>query len=310
MSQLGLHQLVAPEDAKHDIVFVHGLFGNRINTWTADKGPLWPQTFLSQDIPDARIFTFGYDADVTKLNLNEELTEGTMESHAADLCQRLSGFRAVTESSDRPLIFVAHSLGGLICAQLVVKGALAGETDNIAIISNNTRGMIFLGTPFHGSPIAPFAKVFSSMVSVLHKTHTQKVKDLEQKSEKLRILAESFASALNQRIRENQEIRVAFFHETKKYLGVLVVPELNSRIPGFGDHASINANHSEMCKFSNPEDPGYQSVVAAIRKMAADLDGKGPDASAHSVHYANTYLGNIKNQVNGNQTIHGGMHFA
>ncbi|KAL2193432.1 hypothetical protein P885DRAFT_45295 [Corynascus similis CBS 632.67] len=291
MSQLGLHQLVAPEDAKHDIVFVHGLFGNRINTWTADKGPLWPQTLLGQDIPGARIFTFGYDADVTKLNLNEELTEGTMESHAADLCQRLSGFRAVTGS-------------------LVVKGALAGETDDIAIISKNTRGMIFLGTPFHGSPIAPFAKVFSSMVSVLHKTHTQKVKDLEQKSEKLRILAESFASALNQRIRENQEIRVAFFHETKKYLGVLVVPELNSRIPGFGDHASINANHSEMCKFSDPEDPGYQSVVAAIRKMAADLDGKGPDTSAHSVHYANTYLGNIKNQVNGNQTIHGGMHFA
>jgi len=119
MSQLGLHQLVAPEDAKHEsvsllinpnvwilcllticpsIVFVHGLFGNRINTWTADKGPLWPQTLLGQDIPGARIFTFGYDADVTKLNLNEELTEGTMESHAADLCQRLSGFRAVTGS--------------------------------------------------------------------------------------------------------------------------------------------------------------------------------------------------------------------
>jgi hypothetical protein len=69
-------------------------------------------------MPDARILTFGYDADVTKLNLNEELTEGTIETHAADLCERLSGFRAMTESADRPLIFVAHSLGGLVCAQV------------------------------------------------------------------------------------------------------------------------------------------------------------------------------------------------
>jgi len=309
MSQLGLHQLAAPENAKFDIVFVHGLFGNRINTWTADKGPLWPQKLLSQDVTDARIFTFGYDADVIKLNLDEELTEGTMETHAADLCERLSSFRAMTESSDRPLIFVAHSLGGLICAQLVVKGALGAETDNVAIVSNNTRGMIFLGTPFHGSPIAPLAKVFSRMVSVLRNTHTQKVKDLEQKSEKLRILAESFASALHQRIRDNKEIRVAFFHETKTLNGVLVVPELNARIPGFGDHASIEANHEKMCKFADPEEPGYQSVVAAIRKMAADADNR-PDATTHGIQYANTYNGNIKNQVNGNQTIHGGMHFA
>jgi hypothetical protein len=105
---------------------------------------------------------------------------------------------------------------------LVVKGALAAESDNIAIISNNARGMVFLGTPFHGSPVAPYGKVLSRMVSVLHRTHTQKVKDLEQKSEKLRILAESCSSALHKRIREDKEIRVAFFHETKRLHGVLV----------------------------------------------------------------------------------------
>jgi hypothetical protein len=82
--------------------------------------------------------------------------------------------------------------------------------------------MVFLGTPFHGSPMAPLAKVFSGMVSVLHRTHTQKVKDIEQKSEKLQILAESFSSALRQRIKDNREIQVAFFHETKRLYGVLV----------------------------------------------------------------------------------------
>ncbi|KFH47803.1 Protein SERAC1-like protein [Hapsidospora chrysogenum ATCC 11550] len=257
-SELGLDQLSSPESPDFDIVFVHGLFGNRINTWTKN-GVLWPQQLLSEDLPKARIFTFGYDADVTKFNLDHEVTKGTMESHAADLCERLAGLRAKTES-------------------MVVKSVLGDRTDNFSIISNNIRGIVFLGTPFYGSPVAPWGKAISSMVSVLHKTDTQKVKDLDQKSEKLKILAESFASALHQRIRDTKEIRVAFFHETKKLHGVLVVPEPNSRIPGFGDHASINADHSTMCKFADQDSPGYQSVLAAIKKVSVKEDTGLEDA--------------------------------
>lgn len=105
---------------------------------------------------------------------------------------------------------------------MIVKGALGDGTDNASLIANHTRGMIFLGTPFHGSPVAPWGKAISTMVSIIHATDSQKVKDLDQKSEKLRILAESFASALHQRIRGNKEVRVAFLNETKKLHGVLV----------------------------------------------------------------------------------------
>lgn len=84
-------------DPLTSIVFVHGLFGNRVNTWTKN-GVLWPKQLLGEDLPKARIFTFGYDADVTKFNLDQEVTKGTMESHAADLCERLAGIRVKTES--------------------------------------------------------------------------------------------------------------------------------------------------------------------------------------------------------------------
>lgn len=105
---------------------------------------------------------------------------------------------------------------------MLVKSALGDGTDNSSLIANHTRGMVFLGTPFHGSPAAPWGKSISRMVSVVHATDSQKVKDLDQKSEKLQILAESFASALHQRIRDNKEVRVAFFNETKKLHGFLV----------------------------------------------------------------------------------------
>ena len=45
---------------------VHGLGGDAINTWTHPKSKaFWLKDFLPQQIPDARIMTFGYNADVT-----------------------------------------------------------------------------------------------------------------------------------------------------------------------------------------------------------------------------------------------------
>jgi hypothetical protein len=49
------------------IVFVHGLTGNREETWTEKSAAQpWPGLLLPKDIPEARISTFGYDADVAK----------------------------------------------------------------------------------------------------------------------------------------------------------------------------------------------------------------------------------------------------
>ncbi|KAL6240249.1 hypothetical protein RBB50_012854 [Rhinocladiella similis] len=48
-----------------DIVAVHGLGGDAINTWTQPKSKkFWLRDFLPQQIPGARIMTFGYNADV------------------------------------------------------------------------------------------------------------------------------------------------------------------------------------------------------------------------------------------------------
>jgi hypothetical protein len=45
-------------------VAVHGLGGDAITTWTHPKSKaFWLKDFLPQQIPDARIMTFGYNAD-------------------------------------------------------------------------------------------------------------------------------------------------------------------------------------------------------------------------------------------------------
>lgn len=71
----------------------------------------WPRDLLAKDFPKARIFTYGYDSSVSHF-FEGAANVSNIRDHARDLLQRLSGERCDCET--RRLIFVAHSLGGLV----------------------------------------------------------------------------------------------------------------------------------------------------------------------------------------------------
>lgn len=64
---MGINVLYAPPEPSVplvDIVLVHGLKGHSYTTWLdTPSGTYWPFHLLQHDIPNARIMTFGYDAD-------------------------------------------------------------------------------------------------------------------------------------------------------------------------------------------------------------------------------------------------------
>jgi hypothetical protein len=90
------------------IIFVHGLLGDPIQTWTAETGGFWPRDYLPCDIKNARVLTFGYSA----------LLGDGLSTSIKGLGQLLLGTicrdREESGALGRPLVFVAHSLGGLI----------------------------------------------------------------------------------------------------------------------------------------------------------------------------------------------------
>src|SRR5277367_2444211 len=47
-----------------DIVAIHGITGDAFSTWTHKNGTNWLKDYLPTAFPGARIFTFGYSADV------------------------------------------------------------------------------------------------------------------------------------------------------------------------------------------------------------------------------------------------------
>ena len=64
---LGLSVLYAPEEPRSaDLIFVHGLGGTSIGTWSDNRDPshCWPKYWLPTEpvLRTARVLSFGYDA--------------------------------------------------------------------------------------------------------------------------------------------------------------------------------------------------------------------------------------------------------
>jgi len=136
--EVGVTELHAPDNPAVDICFVHGLGGGSLSTWTSGE-ICWPRDLLKDDIPDARILAFGYESKVAQLQ--SKVSHNSFEQHAVNLSGNLGRSRIgetavripkwllnprvallnliLVVQKKRPLIFVAHSLGGLICVKVL-----------------------------------------------------------------------------------------------------------------------------------------------------------------------------------------------
>jgi hypothetical protein len=94
--RLGPLVLVEGDKPIVDIVFVHGLRGHRIKTWQVSHGktgnePVWQRDFLPAIIPNARIITYGYDADV--VSFFNKTNQNSVSDHSSSLIDDLIRIR-------------------------------------------------------------------------------------------------------------------------------------------------------------------------------------------------------------------------
>jgi hypothetical protein len=74
---------------EHSIVFVHGLRGHRVETWTKD-GICWPKDLLSKEdaLSHTRVLAFGYDANI--FNVGGHASLNSLFKHSINLLNDLS----------------------------------------------------------------------------------------------------------------------------------------------------------------------------------------------------------------------------
>ncbi|KAJ3568959.1 hypothetical protein NPX13_g6245 [Xylaria arbuscula] len=263
----GLREVHVPEDATVDIVFLHGLNGRADTTFLHESsGTYWPVDLLPKDVPNARVSTFGYDAQVTAFV--GPVGQNGLQDHASNLVNDLANKRSVDSSAPPKIVFVAHSLGGL-----VVKSALtfsqASAEDHLRQIEKDTLGVVFLGTPHRGSDLAPFTKAVANILkSIGKRTNTDILEVLRRNSQLLALVEDNFANWLR---KSADRFRVACFFEELELPAVgRVVERESATIAGWPKH-SIRANHMDMVRFAASDDDGYQQISGELKRWVQQV---------------------------------------
>lgn len=214
-----------------DVLFIHGLDGDAISTWHPSKQPdaLWPN-WLGIELPQIGVWSLEYDA-----------ASIAWKGTAMPLSDRATNVLAIMDANDfgsRPLVVIAHSLGGLLFKQMLRHATEFGQPE-WKQIAESTVGIIFLATPHSGSNIASWLQYAGGILRA-----NVTIEDLRAHDSNLRNLNLWFRSSIN-----DLQVKCQVYFERQK-VGTLLVVDETSADPGIQGVVPIpiDANHITICK--------------------------------------------------------------
>ncbi|KAK7993265.1 hypothetical protein PG989_006646 [Apiospora arundinis] len=260
----------------------------------------WPREALPKFCPGARILTWGYDSHVTK-GFNGPVNKSSVYQHGKDL---LYGLRRLG-SAPRPMIIVAHSLGGIVTKEMLALSQNSSE-DRIKAIVETMEAVVFLGTPHRGSPMAKLGDSVSRIVSSLgFDTSSVLLDTLGLKTSDLQRSQEAFSAVWH-----NNSLRVKTFQEGQGLMGAKIGPlndkvvdDISSSLGDEREHAEVlNANHRDMCRFSGPRDPELVKIMAELADICNfPVDLNSDKRSKSELHQAT----GVRRRVAAKDTVQG-----
>lgn len=264
-------------DAKVDIILVHGLNGEPQKTWTAKNGTFWPADLLPTSLREARanVLVYGYNADVYSKKHGANPSDNFIYMHAQTLVTSLTHYRKDELTSSNPIIWVCHSLGGILVkrALLYSNDLRSSQHEDYRSIYVSTYGMVFLGTPHTGSDFAAWGTVLQAMSDAVvprsfFQSESVLLRTLKRDNETLQNINNHFLDVY-------QRFKIIMAHENHKTdlkgTKMLIVDAASAgpQLPGVTYYA-IEATHSGMCKFDSKNAPGYRTIATAIREWVSD----------------------------------------
>ncbi len=256
------------ENARLDVLFIHGLTGDSSGTWSAgDTKELWPK-WLCEKFPSINIYTVGYPSSIFERWAKKEMD---IHERANNIIEQL----ASCGIGQHPIAFVAHSLGGILAKEIMRACNESGD-DGWSSISNQIKLAAFMATPHKGVAVAATVKIIAPRIA----------------SKFINLLSNDngYLTSLNHSYRDLAEANgiatVSYYEKFKTNNSILVVSK-DSADPGVGKTrpVGIDADHIDICKPRNREALIYISLCRHIEKalescpasMTGDDDSFGLD---------------------------------
>ena len=156
---------------------------------------MWLRDRLPHDVPKLRSLIYGYDTKLFKSHSFQDL-----DDIAKSFIASLKELRR-SQSPAKPLVLLAHSLGGIVVKRALVLLAQEGRNEENDIL-NSVKGLVFFGVPHKGMEI-------SHLLAMVAKQPNENLisRTLSADSRLLPELDEQFA---NIALRLNNNIMVAY----------------------------------------------------------------------------------------------------
>lgn len=238
-----------------------------------------------------RIIGIDYTSAVTEWSANFtkycpcEKGQGHIDVRASTLMDRIA---ASGVGNDRPVVWIGHSMGGLLTKLILLKSIDSNEP-HLQRMAKNTKGIVFLGTPHRGSSIAKWKQHMQMILSP-----SIEVKEMEENAPKLLEMHRRFMGCLNTYLRHVSVVSVAEGSPTMLTtfkFPLRIVTEESSRID-FGDFFLLKDDHLSLSKPIYRQSFLYQRLLHVIRE-ATKQDGQTKDNGGESLSQTDLFNTNF-----------------
>ncbi|RDW59348.1 uncharacterized protein DSM5745_11043 [Aspergillus mulundensis] len=243
------------------IIAIHGLNPKNKErhaerTWELN-GKMWLRDFLPNQLPQARVMLFGYNS-----NVSIQSSAAGVREQAQNLLSRLWLERQGCES--RPIIFIAHSLGGIVVKEALVQAKLGHTFESIRTA---TYGIAFFGTPHRGSHLAKMGETLAKAVRAFLRTPSNTfINSLKENDLYANELSANFGQLL-------EDYKYINFYETLPLRSLGIIVEKKSATLGLPDSRELTVallgDHESICRYISEDDDNYKHVSGLITRFAA-----------------------------------------
>ncbi|KAF8246653.1 hypothetical protein K440DRAFT_683829 [Wilcoxina mikolae CBS 423.85] len=231
---------------------------------------MWLKDFLPHDIKNVRIMSYGYNS-----NLVGDTVDDRFLDYRTHLIQMLMNARRSAEEELRPIIFIGHSMGGILILQSLLKSKNGSQYKHLF---DSTRAIFFFGTPHQGLEVNELLSMVEDVSQGKKTSRSELVKQLREGSDFLDTQRDDITNLWG----PTSNIQIFSFYETKK------TPTVRKSTSGswtrdggevgmvkrnsaqlfwqFEHRIPVAKNHTNIVKFAAMMDNTYQTVVTHMVK--------------------------------------------
>ncbi|CAH0005086.1 unnamed protein product [Clonostachys byssicola] len=199
--------------------------------------PFWPHEFMPHDIPEAMVWTYGYNSQVIS-GLFTPNNENSVFQHGRDLAGRFE--REINNEAIR----------------------------KSQVCRSRTKLIVFLGTPHRGSRAAGWGVTAAKVARLAYSPNIKLVEALDVNSLALDTIHEEFINIVH-----DSQLQIHSFQEGRPMSTIpghveKIVDDFSSRLglpQAFEKVETLDADHKQMVKCTGREDDRYRTIRTVIQ---------------------------------------------